>query len=222
MRQNRLVSIENQPIIIYEGPEIISDHLYNKKKFYESDIFEKWINYFPSSGLMLDIGANIGNHVVMFKNTFPNLKIWAFEPILDNFLLLKLNSKKFKDVNVFNVGVGSKTGVVNFDISELAYNSGVSKVTPVPGYQNLVVALDDIALPDEPIKFIKIDVEGHEHACFEGMMNLLVKHKPVIWAEDYNEIYKSKTNNSIDLLKRIGYEVIHFEHEANFLLTYKQ
>lgn len=221
MKQNRLVSIENQPMVIYEGPEIISDHLYNKNKFYESDIFEKWINYFPSSGLMLDIGANIGNHVVMFKNTFPHLKIWAFEPILDNFLLLNLNSKRYKDVSVFNVGIGAKTSAVNFDISEISRNSGTSKVTSIPGYQNLVIALDDMKFPDEQIKFIKIDVEGHEHACFEGMMNLLVKHKPVIWAEDYNEIYKSKTNNSIDLLKRIGYEVIDFEHEANFLLTYK-
>ena len=222
MLRNRLVSIENQPLIVFEGPETISDHLYNKHKFYESDIFERWINYFPSSGLMLDIGANIGNHTVMFKNVFPNLKIWAFEPILDNFLLLKTNTERFKDVNIFNVGVGSKTGMVNFDVSELSYNSGTSKVTSSPGYKNLVVALDDIDFSNEQIKFIKIDVEGHEYSCFEGMMNLLVKHKPVIWAEDYNEIYKRTTNNSINLLQRIGYEIIHFEHEANFLLTYKQ
>lgn len=221
MRQNRLVSIENQPMVVFGNSETISDHLYYKKKFYESDIFEKWVNYFPPSGLMLDIGANIGNHVVMFKNMFPNLKIWAFEPILENFLLLKTNADRFKDVSVFNVGIGSRTGMVNFDVSEFSYNSGTSKVTSNLGYQNLVIALDNIDFHNEQIKFIKIDVEGFEYACFEGMMNLLVKHKPVIWAEDYNEIYKRSTNNSIDLLKRIGYEVIDFEPEANFLLTYK-
>jgi FkbM family methyltransferase len=222
MRQNRLVSIENQPMLIFKGPETISDHLYYKNKFYESDIFERWINYFPSSGLMLDIGANIGNHVVMFKNRFPDLKIWAFEPILDNFLLLKTNTEHFKDVSVFNVGVGSKTGMVNFDTSELSYNSGTSKITSSPGYKNLVIALDDVDFFNEPINFIKIDVEGHEYSCFEGMMNLLIKHKPIIWAEDYNEVCKITTNNSINLLQRIGYEVIYFEHDANFLLTYKQ
>ena len=117
--------------MIYDSPEIISDHIYHHKQYYEFDIFEEWKSYFPTDGLMLDIGANIGNHSLMFKNSFSNLEIWAFEPLLENFLLLKTNIKNFKDIISINVAAGSRTGIVNFDISEFTdfNNSGAVKIS---------------------------------------------------------------------------------------------
>jgi hypothetical protein len=62
-------------------------------------------------------------------------------------------------------------------------NSGVVKVVEYSDNTNLVISLDTFNLP-EPVKFIKIDVEGFEKSSFEGMVNLLEKDKPMIWLED--------------------------------------
>ena len=98
-RETRLVSIHNTPMIIFEGPECISDDIVKYNDFWEFDLFNSWKDHFPSSGLMLDIGANIGGHCVQFKHHFPHLKIIAFEPHPDNYSLLKQNVKRYNDVS---------------------------------------------------------------------------------------------------------------------------
>ena len=45
----------------------------------------------------LDIGANIGNHSVFFADDF--LQVYSFEPLTQNFDLLKINSKLKKKYN---------------------------------------------------------------------------------------------------------------------------
>lgn len=209
-KETRIVNVRNIPMMVYESPEIISDHIVNYNCFYESDIMEKWLPYFPSEGLMLDVGANIGNHSLMFKNHFPNLEIWAFEPNFDNFSLLRQNVKNLINVNSFHFGIGSATGPVNFNKPD-DNNYGSIGISPDGPDVNFVMRLDDIKLYDKNISFIKLDVEGHEYSVIEGMVNIILKYSPVIWLEDY-------TNNAVELLKSYGYIVQDFEPDANFLM----
>lgn len=205
-RSTRLVSIRNTPMVIFEGPECISDDIVKYNDFWEFKLFNQFKEYFPKEGLMLDIGANIGTHCVQFKYYFPNLKIWAFEPFLENFNLLKSNTDRYHDVHCFNVGVGSKGSMVHFG-NEQVRNSGVIKIVDESNITNLVIALDTIEFP-EPIKFIKIDVEGHELSAFEGMKNTLLKYKPTIWLEDNNL-------TAVPYLENLGYKVISKQIETN-------
>ena len=217
MRNTRFVNFDGVKMMLFESPEIISDQIFLKRNFYEYELFDKWKDCFPNDGLMLDIGANIGNHSLMYNHFFPNLEIWAFEPILENFILLKQNTENIPNILSFNVGVGSRTGVVNFEIDS-ANNSGSCKISSVLGNQNMIIALDDVEFHDKKISFIKLDVEGHELSCIEGMKNLLYKHKPLIWIEDYKEAAKLEGNNSIKLLMEYGYNQIDFAPDANFLM----
>ena len=91
--------------------------------------------------------------------------------------------------------------------NEQEQNSGVIRIVPKSNITNLVIALDTITFP-EPIKFIKIDVEGHELSAFEGMKNLLLKYKPVIWLED-----NSKT--AVPYLEKLGYKIMQQQIETN-------
>ena len=61
-RGTRIVSIKNTPMIIFEGPETISDDIVKYNNFWEFELFNKWKQHFPTEGLFFDIGANIGNH----------------------------------------------------------------------------------------------------------------------------------------------------------------
>lgn len=217
MHNTRTVNFNGVKMNLFESPDVISDEIFRKRNFYEYELFEKWKNHFPSDGLMLDIGANIGNHSLMYNHYFPNLEIWAFEPIFENFKLLKENTENIKNVLCFNVGVGSRTGVVNFSIVE-ENNYGTYTVSPVVGNQNMILSLDDLEFSDKKITFIKIDVEGHELSCIEGMRKLLEKHKPLIWIEDYPQARNSEGNNSIKQLMEYGYNQIDFSPQANFLM----
>jgi FkbM family methyltransferase len=205
-RNTRLVSIKNTPMVIYEGPECISDDIVKYNDFWEFKLFNQFKNYFPKDGLILDIGANIGAHCVQFKHYFPKINIWAFEPFLENFNVLKTNTDRYNDVHCFNIGVGSRNSMVHFG-NEQEQNSGVIKIVPKSNITNLVIALDTITFP-ERVKFIKIDIEGHELSAFEGMKNLLLRDKPIIWLED-------NSLTAVPYLKKLGYKIVEKQTPTN-------
>jgi len=205
-RETRLFNVRGIPMLIFEAPECISDDIVKYNDFWEFELFNQFKSYFPEDGLMLDIGANIGAHCVQFKHYFPNLKIWAFEPFFENYNVLKTNTDRYNDVHCFNIGVGSNNSMVHFG-NEQEQNSGVIKIVPNSNITNLVIALDTITFP-EPIKFIKIDVEGHELSAFEGMTDLLLKYKPIIWLED-------NSHKAVPYLQKLGYKIVESHNPTN-------
>jgi FkbM family methyltransferase len=211
-RPTRLINIKNNPMIIYEDSECISYTMSYYNNFWEFELFDKWKQYFPTEGLILDIGANIGSHCVQFKHYFPNIKIWAFEIYLENFLLLKQNTKNLENVNSFNIGIGSQNSLVYYN-NGCEGNSGVVKLTSDGVNKNLVLSLDSLIFP-EPIKFIKIDIEEHELSAFEGMKNILLKDKPLIWTED-------NAGNAVPYLQTLGYNILEKNEETkDYLMSY--
>lgn len=201
MRSTKIISIKGNPMVIFDSPEMISDDIVKYNNFWEFELFNRWQNFFPKEGLMLDIGANIGSHCVQFKHHFPDLEIYAFEPYLENYQLLLQNTKRYDDVKCFNVGVGSRTSIVNFSDGH-KNNSGVVKVVKHSNNPNIVLALDYLVLPK--VSFIKIDVEAHELACMQGMTNLLKRDKPLIWLEENNH----GDHRVVPYLEKLGYRIL--------------
>ena len=207
MRSTRIISIKNTPMVIFDAPECISDDIVKYNNFWEFELFNKWKHYFPKEGLMLDIGANIGSHCVQFKHYFPDLEIYAFEPFKENFDVLIQNTKQYKDVKCFNVGVGSRTSIVHFNDGH-AQNSGVVHIVNNSNNPNIVLSLDDLTLPK--VSFIKIDVEGHELSCMQGMTRLLLDQKPLIWLEENNR----GDQRVIPYLEKLGYKLLDQQKET--------
>ena len=207
MRSTRIISIKNTPMVIFDAPECISDDIVKYNNFWEFELFNKWKHYFPKEGLMLDIGANIGSHCVQFKHYFPDLEIYAFEPFKENFDVLIQNTKQYKDVKCFNVGVGSRTSIVHFNDGH-AQNSGVVHIVKNSDNSNIVLSLDDLTLPK--VSFIKIDVEGHELSCMQGMTRLLLDQKPLIWLEENNR----GDQRVIPYLEKLGYKLLDQQKET--------
>jgi len=207
MRSTKVISIKNTPMVVFDSPECISDDIIKYNNFWEFELFNKWKHYFPKEGLMLDIGANIGSHCVQFKHHFPNLEIYAFEPFKENFDVLIQNTKQYKDVKCFNIGVGSRTSIVHFNDGH-AQNSGVVHIVNNSNNPNIVLSLDDLTLPK--VSFIKIDVEGHELSCMQGMTRLLLDQKPLIWLEE-NNIGDYRV---IPYLEKLGYKMLDQQKET--------
>jgi FkbM family methyltransferase len=218
--ETRETNVQGVPMTVFESPESISDVIVRENRFWEQHVFEQWIHHFPKNGLMLDIGANIGNHCLMFKKFFPQLKIWAFEMSYNNFRLLYKNVYPYLDIKCFNVALSNSVQIISYEDSEDNNNGGIC-VRSVEGgrHKNISIPLDNLTIL-ESVLFIKIDIEGHEKYAYEGMKTLLLRDKPLIWAEDWVHSGHVEGESSVQYLLDMGYEIID-NIVGDFLLRYK-
>jgi FkbM family methyltransferase len=169
---------------------------------------------------MIDVGANIGNHCLMFKKFLPELKIWAFEMSYNNFRLLYKNILPYSDIKCFNLALSNNVKIITYNDSENNNNGGIW-IEDVQDcrHKNISIPLDSLTIP-ESVVFIKIDIEGHEKYAYEGMKNLLLRDKPLIWAEDWVQSGHLQGESSIQYLLDMGYEIIE-NIVGDYLLRYK-
>jgi FkbM family methyltransferase len=131
----------------------------------------------------LDVGANKGEILREMVRAAPLGAHVAFEPIPR--LAARLR-RKFPGVSIHQVAIADATG-----------ESGFVLVQRAPGYSGLrrrvypwedprivkirvnVARLDDLAT-DEPVRFMKLDIEGGEYHALLGARKLIQRHRPVI------------------------------------------
>ena len=218
--ETKEIVVQGMPMTVFESPEDISDVIVRNNRFWEQHVFEKWIQHFPTNGLMLDIGANIGNHCLMFKKFLPQLKIWAFEMSYNNFRLLYKNIFPYSDIKCFNVAISNSVQIISYKDSEDNNNGGISVLNAEDGiHKNISIPLDSLTIL-ESVVFIKIDIEGHEKYAYEGMKNLLLRDKPLIWAEDWVKSGHWEGDSSVQFLLDMGYEIIE-NIIGDYLLRFK-
>ena len=218
--ETKEIVVQGMPMTVFESPEDISDVIVRDNRFWEQHVFEKWIQHFPTNGLMLDIGANIGNHCLMFKKFLPQLKIWAFEMSYNNFRLLYKNIFPYSDIKCFNVALSNSVQIISYKDSEDNNNGGISVLNAEDGiHKNISIPLDSLTIL-ESVVFIKIDIEGHEKYAYEGMKNLLLRDKPLIWAEDWVKSGHWEGDSSVQFLLDMGYEIIE-NIIGDYLLRFK-
>ena len=180
-------------------------------------------------GTALDIGANIGNHAVFLAGLFGRVE--AFEPNPAALPLLGVNAGLRANIAVHPVALGSTDGVVAFRHS--GSNLGGSRVAPADesngesagrnaGRDTNMISvtmrrLDD--LPEAttwPIRFLKIDVEGHELEVLKGAADTIARHRSVIAFEHGVGSTANHPDAVPDWLRAAGYRFV--EMRANFSL----
>lgn len=192
--------------------DLISHYIRQSGNFYEIETFELFKSFIPSEGIFLDIGANIGNHTLMFALNYPKSVIYSFEPARINFELLDFNTKILSNVGIFKIALGSDNSIVHMNYEDID-NKGHIRVDTF-GEKVPVMKLDSLKL--FPVTFIKIDVEGHEYSVIEGAKETIDRDKPVIWIEDFSQ----DTINY--LINDFGYEIKAKGPFYNYLLVSKK
>ena len=144
-----------------------------------------------SPGVILDVGANIGNHTLMFSRYAQ--RVLAFEPGHRAFGVLQQNlaANGLDHVTALNVGL-SDTDATQTLYVELSGNLGESSLT----LQNLTsdqyledtiaLRVGDAVVAEQgvgQVDFIKIDVEGHEQAVIQGLRQTIRSSRPVVLME---------------------------------------
>lgn len=202
---------DNEIKFIEDDQDWIPKLIKEKAQFYELDLLEKIQEYLVPGDLVIDAGANIGNHSVYFAKVC-GCKVFAFEPINANFVKLKKNIyiNRITDlVECFNLALGANEGRGNF-ILPSSSNLGSYRVIDVRSDHNgniPVSSLDlvDLNLKNQKIKLIKLDIEGMEYDAIKGALQIIDNHKPLLSIEIKNsqEFFKI-----YDLLLPLKYSVI--------------
>lgn len=189
-----------------------------KDQYYENNLLYFVTKSFKGGGVelknrvVLDIGANIGNHSMYFLKECGAEKVIAFEPVKETFNILKRNVEinGLQDkVVLYNCGVGeshSKAAVEEYDLN----NIGGTILHDKEDGDIEIFSIDSLNL-DEDITFMKVDVEGFEEKVIKGALETIKRYKPIILLEAWDR--SNTIENIIVLLSDLGYDFSFIEAE---------
>jgi FkbM family methyltransferase len=183
---------------------------------YETELISSIIK--PGS-VVLDIGANIGYHTLLFaKLVGQSGKVFAFEPSPANLRLLEKNVS----INGYSNVILEQKAVSNRNEKKRLYsnesNPMLDTIYKSQKRSNLdSVEIDTISLVyyfcnyGGKIDFIKMDIEGSEYTALEGMQTILQRQNDIKLLVAFNPSaireYGYKPEQQIDLLVSNGFTV---------------
>jgi FkbM family methyltransferase len=196
--------------------DLIEQTIIVKKTFFEASELNIVRQFIPENTVYVDIGANIGNHLIFFGLFTSSKKIYGFEPNSEIFPILvenvKLNNLEQKTI-LKQVAIGSEKSkgklVGSSDKTHIAYTDKGVCVCETGN----ILPLDLVV--EEKIGFMKIDVEGMELDVVKGSLNRISSDKPIIFIES------DKIEKVIELLNPKNYYIEKSLANYNYLLLPK-
>lgn len=164
----------------------IIQHNHAASRFYEREELRIIGNYFPRGGVYVDIGSNVGNHVVyVCKFLHPSQAI-LFEPNPPAISILELNIAlnglgPVVDSSHLGVGLADVPGTVRPIIPD--GNLGATRLVESDGPDCLQLIKGDQALESRRVDFIKLDVEGMEIRALSGLTRTISRWRPPMFVE---------------------------------------
>lgn len=154
---------------------------------------------------IIDIGANIG-HVTCFISDRCHSTVTAYEPSVENFRSLKINTARLNNIVIKNLAVGKTNGEITFSdagtvTSRVATNGTKKHLSKVR-----IVTLDNDHEGD--VGTLKIDVEGFEMNVLIGAKMLIQKHSPIVIIEvidNYLKRFGSSRQEVLNFFRTMGY-----------------
>lgn len=201
----------------YEGKEIkfylpnlndwVQKVIYETSNFYEIAMLEDIKNRLSENNIIVDIGANIGNHTIFFSKICKAEKVYSFEPQKNIFEILKKNielNQVNDTVELYNIGLGKEYCFANIKVID-ENNYGMSKLDVTEKGNIEIKTLDSIIRDNRVTKIdlIKIDVEGMELEVLQGAKDVLYKFKPLIYIEAGTD---SEFKKVLEFLSEFGYK----------------
>nr|WP_150959432.1 FkbM family methyltransferase [Aneurinibacillus sp. XH2] len=199
--------------------EYVFNVIESNKDYYEINTLRKFTKYIPENSVVYDIGANIGNHSVYFSKALKAKKIYSFEPVPMNAVLLEKNiqENQISEIEVFRVAIGSDSKKVRIKINER--NMGECKVIESSAEHSTievpVMSIDSMNLETPDV--IKIDVEGYELDVLVGMKKTLSSSAPIIWIEitdHFSEIDRFLAKYQYELIDKHQFNHIYMKLDS--------
>lgn len=182
---------------VHLSGDYIPAKIAEKKQFYESPFLNLLARLHQPGRLIVDGGANIGNHSVFFAGVI-GAPVVAFEPQPHNFELLLANlhlNRLEEKVDARNKAIGERTGRIEL-VQAMQDNFGSFTADPAflqktvgtansgDKFEVSLATLDEeLANFRDSISIIKLDLEGMELSALQGARRIIMESTPVIAVE---------------------------------------
>jgi FkbM family methyltransferase len=172
----------------------------------EEPEYRRLSDWLKPGDVAIDVGANFGSFSLrMAQLVGTSGRVFSFEPVPQTFAMLvqALSARGCQNVHPMNLACSSTNSLVTMTVpadrlsGENLYQAAIAGSGP-----SLVavacVRIDDLPLPLQGLKFVKIDAEGHDGEVIVGMWETIRRHRPIICVEHPPEEISSR-------LSSIGY-----------------
>jgi FkbM family methyltransferase len=144
---------------------------------WETDITHELCDLALDGGCLVEVGANIGYFALLWASAREDNRVFAFEPSLRNFDLLRHNILRnglVRQIHPFSVAVSNSTCLGSFmEGPPEQTGNGTLTLSPTPSDPPVVVVPLDLLFPEANIDVLKIDVEGADTWVLFGCERLL-------------------------------------------------
>jgi FkbM family methyltransferase len=175
------------------------------------------------AGSIVHAGAFFGDMLPNFSK-FVNGSVYAFEPVLENFILAKLSVDINELSNVILLNSALSANISNLRINTFEkgdlHAGGASSISE---HGQICASFKIDSLKALDIILIQLDVEGHELEALSGAKETIARCRPVIAIEDNNNCCKGfLTTYNYSMVRKIpGLEIWAPEEDTNIIEVIK-
>jgi len=203
----------------YTGMNPTVERVQLRGVFFEQRELEAVARTVDAGGVIVDVGANTGNHSLFFAAAMDAARVIVFEPNPAAGLHLRrtieANGLTNVDTSHLGAGVGRENGRMTIDAGRRGHLGTARLIADDAGGVE-VRTLDDAV--QGPVDLIKIDVESMELDVLDGARRLIEMQKPVLLVE----VEDANIRPFLALVGNLGYRVERVfadEGYANYLVT---
>ena len=225
-----IVTINEVKYIIKNKKDLIQKFLINNKQWNNNILLliGQFIKKFNLKHF-LNIGCHIGTVALPVSKYIDKVTAIEAFPLTFNHLKENIKINKIFNIEILNLAIGDKNEKIFFldtenkriknnsggmhvitekDISEESLSSNICSKK----YSNKMKKLDDLNIFDFDI--ILADVEGKEYEMLKGGKNTILKYKPIliieIWNDKKRKLEKMSSTNEevINYIKELGYNLV--------------
>lgn len=214
-----------------DAPDDIIINCMKRGEIFEPEIVEIAGRFIKKGTVVLDVGANFGQMSLLFSQiTGSDGIIYSFEAQKRVFDILKKNVEinNAHNVNPIFNAVYFESGK-NFYFPEPdfvkfgAYGSYNLPLDAVAGQEVKSLKIDDLRI-ENPVSFMKIDVQGCDLFAMQGAVETIKKHRmPVLFEfeQQFQKAYETNFQDYVEFVNSIGYKFTEIILDINYLIEPK-
>lgn len=177
--------------------------------------------YLTEESVIIDIGANVGTHSIVFAHAAKNGKVIAIEPSREVYPILLKNTVR-TNITPLQLAISDRNGSVVFHVASDDGYSGLKDTgmkAIINTYDVLSLSLDTLmAMLNLPrLDLIKIDVEGLENEVLAGAEETIRIYKPYIFCEINGGSGSHSPDETIKKIESLGYRAYVFRGTGKVL-----
>jgi FkbM family methyltransferase len=214
--------------IIFDTDDVITKSI-RSNGYWEEDVanMSRPLLKGLESGIVLDIGANLGSYSIPLAHEYRHLTFHAFE--LQRIIFYQLCGNVFinglENVFTHNCGISDRCEDVRVNMPDYSLEANIGafslnqEVIEKNNYLSSVGNLETVSIKtlDEygftDVRLIKIDVEGLEIEVLQGAIQTIKNndYPPIVFeAWDHIHWYMQKREKLFDFIKSMGYQIQEF------------